>query len=70
MVDKQYYRKGKYAGQEVIRQARLARGWTQAELAGRVYVSTSTVSHYENGRNLAPWDELYRVLPELEELRK
>lgn len=61
---------GKYPGQEIIRQARLARGWTQKDLAQRLYVVKTMVYRYETGRTKAPWDELYRILPELKELRK
>lgn len=67
---KRYEWAGKYPGQEVIRQARKARGWTQKDLAKRLYVAKAMIYRYETGRIKAPWDELYRVLPELEELRK
>ena len=51
--------------------ARIRMGITQKELADLMYTEDSTISSYERGAvQKIPWDELYRVMPELEEIRK
>lgn len=37
---------------ENIKQERLARGWTQIELARRADVNITSISFYENGREI------------------
>jgi transcriptional regulator with XRE-family HTH domain len=37
---------------EHIKQERLARGWTQSELARRSFSNTISISYYENERSL------------------
>lgn len=56
--------------QRVIAIARKKRGWTQGQLAARLFVVHTAVSKYENGYAIAPWEDLMRVMPELEEMRK
>lgn len=53
--------------QRVIRDARLARGWTQTHLAGLLGVTQVSVRYYEMGAVKAPWDKLIAVMPELKE---
>lgn len=51
--------------------ARIRMGITQKELADLMYTEDSTISSYERGQvKKIPWDELYRVMPELEEIRR
>src|SRR3954466_5284765 len=58
----------------LVRQARLARGWTLAELAERSRVSLATTKRIENGSSsasLASWLALFErlgLLPKLREL--
>lgn len=59
-----------YNDQRIITIAREARGWTQAELGERIFSEQSVVSRYERGMVRAPWELLYDVMPELEEMRK
>lgn len=56
--------------QKIIREARLARGWSQKKLGEKVGVTAGCISHYEFGRVKAPWDKLYVVMPELKEARE
>ncbi|MBP3411930.1 MAG: helix-turn-helix transcriptional regulator [Oscillospiraceae bacterium] len=55
--------------QRVITIARMRRGWSQERLARKIYCSVSAVSRYEAGTCPAPWEELFRVMPELKEMR-
>lgn len=55
--------------QRVIRDARLARGWTQTHLAGLLGVTQVSVRYYEMGAVKAPWDRLVRIMPELKEVK-
>lgn len=51
--------------------ARVRMGMSQKQLADMMYTEDSTISSYERGSvKKIPWDELYRVMPELEEIRK
>ena len=51
--------------------ARVRMGMSQKQLADLMYTEDSTISSYERGQvKKIPWDELYRVMPELEEIRK
>ncbi len=56
--------------QRIITIARLKRGWRQIDLADRMYRLKGDISLYERGAVKAPWDELYRVMPELAEMRE
>lgn len=56
--------------QKIIREARLARGWSQKKLGEKVGVTAGCISHYEFGRVKAPWDKLYDVMPELKEAKE
>ena len=56
--------------QRVITFARKQRGWTQAQLAKKLFVVPSAVSRYENGICKAPWEDLERIMPELAEMRQ
>ena len=56
--------------QRVITIARRDLGWTMDDLAERIYTSKSAVSKYESGLVRAPWELLYRVMPELREMRE
>jgi transcriptional regulator with XRE-family HTH domain len=50
-----------------VRELRLARGWTQAELAARAKVRTATISEMENGRTKGvDFDSLERLAAALE----
>ena len=63
--------KKKNAEGRCITVARIRMGITQKELADLMYTEDSTISSYERGAvQKIPWDELYRVMPELEEIRK
>lgn len=63
--------KKKNAEGRCITVARIRMGITQKELADLMYTEDSTISSYERGAvKKIPWDELYRVMPELEEIRK
>ena len=63
--------KKKNAEGRCITVARIRMGITQKELADLMYTEDSTISSYERGEvKKIPWDELYRVMPELEEIRK
>ena len=63
--------KKKNAEGRCITVARIRMGITQKELADLMYTEDSTISSYERGQvQKIPWDELYRVMPELEEIRK
>ena len=53
--------------QAVIREMRLARGWTQKGLADRMGLSYKTIACWEQGKNPANWERLYQVMPELQE---
>ena len=53
----------------VIRDARLARGWTQTHLACLLGVTQVCVRYYETGAVKAPWDRLVRIMPELKEVK-
>ena len=55
--------------QACISEVRKARGMKQKELAAAVGVKPNTLCCWENGVNLANWDKLCAVLPELEEYR-
>ena len=53
---------------EAIRQARIQRSWTQAELAGRLQVSQSTISFWERGiesPSLIHQVQLVSLMPEI-----
>lgn len=51
--------------------ARVRMGMSQKQLADLMYTEDSTISSYERGQvKKIPWDELYRVMPELEEIRR
>ena len=39
---------------EYIKYMRLSRGYTQTELAKKLFIATSTLSHYETGARLVP----------------
>ena len=63
--------KKKNAEGRCITVARIRMKITQKELADLMYTEDSTISSYERGAvQKIPWDELYRVMPELEEIRK
>lgn len=63
--------KKKNAEGRCITVARIRMKITQKELADLMYTEDSTISSYERGEvKKIPWDELYRVMPELEEIRK
>ena len=63
--------KKKNAEGRCITVARIRMGYTQKEIADLMYTEDSTISSYERGAvQKIPWDELYRVMPELEEIRK
>lgn len=63
--------KKKNAEGRCITVARIRMKITQKELADLMYTEDSTISAYERGAvQKIPWDELYRVMPELEEIRK
>ena len=63
--------KKKNAEGRCITVARIRMGYTQEEIADLMYTEDSTISAYERGAvQKIPWDELYRVMPELEEIRK
>ena len=63
--------KKKNAEGRCITVARIRMGYTQKEIADLMYTEDSTISSYERGEvKKIPWDELYRVMPELEEIRK
>lgn len=63
--------KKKNAEGRCITVARIRMGITQKKLADLMYTEDSTISSYERGAvKKIPWDELYRVMPELEEIRK
>lgn len=59
-----------YNDQRIITIARRARGWRMDDLADRIFTAKSAVSKYESGLVRAPWELLYRVMPELREMRK
>lgn len=40
---------------EYIKYMRTSRGYTQGELCKRIYIATSTLSHYETGLRLVPY---------------
>lgn len=54
--------------QAVIREARLARGWTQKDLAQVMGLHVGTIASWEKGQNPANWEKLYKVMPELLEV--
>ena len=56
--------------QRIITIARRKRGWRQEDLGERMYRSKENISLYECGVELAPWDELDRVMPELAKMRE
>ncbi len=56
--------------QRIITIARRKRGWRQEDLAQKMYRTKENISLYECGVELAPWDELERVMPELQEMRQ
>ena len=63
--------KKKNAEGRCITVARVRMGMSQKQLADLMYTENSTISSYERGEvKKIPWDELYRVMPELEEIRK
>ena len=63
--------KKKNAEGRCITVARVRMGMSQKQLADLMYTENSTISSYERGQvKKIPWDELYRVMPELEEIRK
>lgn len=41
-----------------VRKARLARAWSQAQLAERIGVSQATISHWERGEEYPSFDHL------------
>lgn len=41
---------------QVIKEARKTRGWTQADLADRLAISTTTISNLENDGPPAAWE--------------
>ncbi len=47
---------------EKLRQQRRRRGWTQAELAGRLQVRQSAISHWESGRERPTLEHLLILL--------
>lgn len=49
-----------------IRIFREARGWTRGELAERLGVSRSAISHWESGARRPPLDMLARILDAFE----
>lgn len=55
--------------QKVIRTTRKKRGWTQKQLGEMLGFSLQYVCHVEKGREPAPWDKLYEIMPELKEAR-
>ena len=44
-----------------IREERVKRGWTQKDLADRLYVDASDVSRMENGKNIGNLEKLVLV---------
>jgi ribosome-binding protein aMBF1 (putative translation factor) len=50
--------------------ARHRAGMTQEDLAKQVYYDTHVVSSWEQGRSEVNWELLYKVLPELPQIRK
>ena len=56
--------------QKIIREARIARGWRQKDLAEKIGVTQPSIYHYEVGDVSAPWEKLIAVMPELKELRR
>lgn len=46
---------GDYMLGDLIRYMRKSRGITQEELSSKIYISTSTLSHYETGSRLVPY---------------
>lgn len=40
---------------QYIKYMRLSRGYTQTELCKRIFIATSTLSHYETGLRLVPY---------------
>ena len=44
-----------------IREERVKRGWTQQDLADRLYVDASDVSRMENGKNIGNLEKLVLV---------
>ena len=62
---------GRNAEGRCIAVARKRMGMSQKKLADLLYIAKTTLAAYENGIvKKIPWDELYRVMPELEEIRK
>lgn len=53
---------------QAIRAARLARGLTQGEFAGRLRVSQSTISFWENGSEIPTIEHLIILALELPEI--
>ena len=61
---------GLYASeQRIITIARLRCAWRQEDLAERLGCEQTDVSRYELGKTRAPWEKLYAIMPELEEMR-
>lgn len=56
--------------QRIITIARRQRGWKQEDLAWKLGCEQTDVSRYECGKVRAPWERLYRLMPELEQMRK
>lgn len=50
---------------DMVRKARLARGWTQSELAGRMNVRQATVSKLESGEPATRLEVLFDALAAL-----
>lgn len=40
---------------QYIKYMRISRGYTQSELCKRIFIATSTLSHYETGLRLVPY---------------
>lgn len=49
--------------------ARLRAGMSQKELAQTMFYDKHAISSWEQGKNRPNWEELYKVLPELPEIR-
>lgn len=56
--------------QRLIAIARIRAGMSIRELAALMFVTPQALYYWEHGKNRAPWEELYRFLPELKSIRE
>ena len=50
--------------------ARVRAGMTAADLARRLFYSTTLIKFWEYGKRTPPWEQLYSILPELPKIRE